>query len=189
LPLDLYYFIYFVIITILFVVYVKKTKLNLKERLSKRLVWGLILGLVFAVFMAINVLSRPETVRIYGHGLIWALLWRGLIYGAIDGLLLTVFPWIVTWRAFDAENRTVFQKIAISLLAWIFIIVATTSYHLGYSDFRSTKVFQANVGNTIMSVATLLSGNPIGTPIAHSALHITAVLHSPETELFLPPHK
>jgi hypothetical protein len=189
LPLDLYYLIYFGIITILFVIYVKKTKLNLKDRFSKRLVWGIVLGVIFAAIMIMNVLSRQETAKLFGPGLIWAIFWRGLIYGAIDGLFLTVFPWLVTWRSFDAENRHLFQKIAISFLAWIFILITSTSYHLGYSDFRSKKVFQANIGNTIMSLATILSANPIGTPIAHAALHISAVLHAPDTELFLPPHK
>ena len=73
-------------------------------------------------------------------------------------------------------------------LLWI-IAGALAGYHIGYSDFRSPKVIQANIGNTIMSVPTLLAANPIGTPIAHAALHISAVIHSPETELFLPPHR
>jgi hypothetical protein len=189
LPLDLYYLIYFGIITLFFFVYIKKTHFNLKERYSKRLIWGIVLGLIFAALMANNVLSRPETARFSGFFLVWALFWRGLIYGIIDGLFLTVFPWVVTWRAFSGDKKPLAKKVAISLLAWLFIIFTTTAYHLGYSDFRSKKVFQANIGNTIMSVPTLLSANPFGTPIAHAALHITAVLYSPETELFLPPHR
>jgi len=189
LPLDLYYLIYFGIITIFFFIYIKKTRFSVKERLSKRLIWGIVLGLLFAALMVKNVLSRPETAKLSGTFLVWAVFWRGLVYGTIDGLLLTVFPWIVTWRTFNAGKKSLTGKIAVSLLAWIFIVVTTTSYHLGYSDFRSKKVLQANIGNTIMSIPTLLSANPIGTPIAHAALHITSVLHSPKTELFLPPHR
>lgn len=47
----------------------------------------------------------------------------------------------------------------------------------------------ANIGKTTMSLSALLSANPIETPIAHAALHLTAVIPSPETELFLKPHK
>jgi hypothetical protein len=50
-------------------------------------------------------------------------------------------------------------------------------------------MIQANIGNTIMSVPTLVTANPVAAPIAHAALHVSAVLHSPETELFLPPHR
>lgn len=189
LPLDVYYLIYFGIITIFFTVYVKKTGLNLKSWFSKRLLWGIILGLMFSIIMIQNVLSRPATPKLEGTYFIWSIFWRGLVYGTIDGLLLTVFPWMVTWKAFKAEEKTLGKKIVIGLLSWVFIIVMTTIYHVGYSDFRSAKVSQANIGNTIMSVPTLLTANPIATPITHAALHISAVIHSPETELFLPPHR
>jgi hypothetical protein len=49
-------------------------------------------------------------------------------------------------------------------------------YHLGYSDFRSEKVRKA--GELVWSAPALLTLNPIGVPIAHAALHVTAVVHS-----------
>ena len=136
-----------------------------------------------------NVLSRPATAQFSGNYLAWEVFWHGLVYGAIDGLLLSAFPWIVTWRAFNAETQPLVKKIGIGTLVWIFIIVMTTAYHAGYEDFRSLKMIQANIGNTIMSVPTLIAANPVGTPITHAALHISAVIHSPQTELFLPPHR
>ena len=39
------------------------------------------------------------------------------------------------------------------------------------------------------SVPTLVTLNPIGAPITHAAMHVTAVLHSYETDVFLPPHR
>jgi hypothetical protein len=189
LPLDLYYFIYFGIIISFFIVYIKKTQLNLKEWFSRRLVWGILLGLIFGALMVQNVLSRPETEKFTGFYLAWLIFWRGLIYGAIDGFLLSVFPWIVTWRTFDVEKKPLGKRIAFGLLAWFFILVLTTAYHLGYSDFRSKKVIQPDIGNTIMSVPTLVSANPIGSPITHAIMHITALIHSPKTALFLPPHR
>jgi hypothetical protein len=189
LPFDLYYLIYFAIISVFFYFYITETNLDLKRWYSRRIWLGVILGLLFAVVMIMNVLSRPETIKLSGRVLSWEIFWRGLVYGLIDGLLLTVLPWIVTWRAFRVEEKPFAMKIVYGLLAWIFIIITTTTYHLGYSDFRSKKVIQANIGNTIMSVPTLLSANPVATPITHAALHISAVIHSPETELFLPPHR
>jgi len=188
LPVDLYYLVYFGAITVFFIIYIRKTRLNPKEWFSRRLIWGIVLGLIFSVVMVQNVLSRPETEKFTGAYLIWSVFWRGLVYGAIDGLLLSVFPWIVTWRAFNVETKPLGKKIAFGLLVWVFILVITSAYHVGYSDFRSKKVVQANIGNTIISVPTLLSANPLGSPITHAAMHIAAVLHSPKTELFLPPH-
>ena len=189
LPLDLYYLIYFGIITVFFTIYIQKTQLNLKEWFSRRWVLGILLGLVFGALMVQNVLSRPATEKFTGPYLVWLIFWRGLIYGAMDGLLLSVFPWMVTWRAFDVEKKPLGRKIAFALLAWLFILVLTTAYHLGYSDFRSRKIIQPNIGNTIISIPTLVSANPIGSPVAHAMMHIAAIIHSPRTELFLPPHR
>jgi hypothetical protein len=189
LPLDLYYLIYFAIIITFFKIYIKKTELNLKEWFSRRLAWGILLGLVFGALMVQNVLSRPATEKFTGSYLAWLIFWRGLVYGAIDGLLLSVFPWVVTWRAFDVSARPEARKIRFSLLALVFVLAITTAYHLGYSDFRSKKIIEPNIGNAIISIPTLASANPIGSPIAHATMHITAIIHSPKTELFLPPHR
>ena len=189
LPLDLYYLIYFGIIITFFCIYIRKTQLNPKEWFSRRLGWGVTFGLVSGVLMVKFILSMPATETSAGGYLIWLIFWRGLVYGAIDGLLLSSFPWVVTWRAFDVEKKPLRKKITFGLLAWFFILIVTTAYHLGYSDFRSKKIIQPNIGNTIISVPTLVSGNPVGSPITHMIMHITAIIHCPETELFLPPHR
>ena len=189
LSVDLYYLIYFGIILIFFSAYIRKTNLKIKEWVSKRLVWSVLLGVIFGVLMAQNVLSRPETDRFTGAYLAWLIFWRGMVYGVIDGLLLSSFPWIVTWRAFDVSKKSLGRKMAFGILTWLFILVVTTAYHLGYSDFRSKKIIQPNIGNTLISVPTLVTANPIGSPITHAIMHIAAVIHSPKTELFLPPHR
>lgn len=188
-PIDLYYLIYFIAVSTLFFVYTKQTNLNFGKFLSTNLAIGIVLGLIFAGIMAKNVFSRPETAQLTGSLLAWALLWRGLVYGVIDGLFLSVFPWIVTWRAFNVDRRPFIEKVGFSLLAWIFILIITTTYHAGYKDFRSKKLIQPNIGNTLISIPTLISGNPVAAPIAHAGMHISAVMYSPETDLFLPPHR
>jgi hypothetical protein len=126
LPLDLYYLIYFGMITTFFYIYIRKTQLKLKECFSRRLIWGILLGLIFGALMVQNVLSRPETKSFTGPYLVWLIFWRGLIYGAIDGFLLSSFPWIVTWRALEVERKPWNKKIASGLLCWLFILVLTT---------------------------------------------------------------
>jgi hypothetical protein len=189
LPVDLYYFVYFAVVIAFFCVYIKLTKLRVREWCSKRLIWGVLLGLAFGALMVQNVLSRPETEKLTGAYLAWSIFWRGAVYGTIDGLFLSSFPWTVTWRAFDANSKPLGKKIAFAVLAWVMILVVTTAYHLGYPDFRSRKILQPNLGLTIMSIPTLFSANPIGAPITHAIMHITATMHSPKTELFLPPHR
>ncbi len=189
LHVDLYYLIYFAIVTTFFTVYIKKTRLNVKEWIFKRMARGFLLGLIFGFVMMQNVLSRPETEQYSGLYLFWVIFWRGLVYGGMDGLLLSVFPWLVTWRAFNVEKKPLGEKIAFGFLAWLFILVVTTAYHSGYSDFRSKKIIQPNIGNTIISAPTLISASPIGSPITHAIMHISAIIHCPKTELFLPPHR
>ncbi len=189
LPVDLYYLIYFIAVVGLLSIYIRKTHLNLSEWVRRRAVWGVVLGLILGVFLAQNVLSRPATQQFTGAYLAWSIFWRGIVYGLVDGLLLTTFPWIVTWRAYDVERKSFGRKIGYGFLAWFFVIVITTAYHAGYADFRSGKLLQANIGNTIIFIPTVVTGNPIGSPLAHAIMHVTAVVHSPRTELFLPPHR
>jgi len=75
------------------------------------------------------------------------------------------------------------------VLAWIAVLLLTTTYHLGYADFRTHKIVQPNIGSTIMALPTLLAANPMASPISHIFLHTSAVIHSPHTGLFLPPHR
>jgi hypothetical protein len=80
-------------------------------------------------------------------------------------------------------------KIVVGIVALIASLVMTAVYHSGYSDFRSDKMAKPLAGDVMWSVPTLLTLNPIGAPIAHAGLHTSAVLHSYETDTFLPPHK
>src|SRR5690606_24358179 len=104
-------------------------------------------------------------------------------------LLLLAFPWTVTWRALRADAGGWRRKCGAGAAAWVAVLLVTTAYHLGYADFRSSKILQPNIGSTIGILPTLFTGNPIASPISHVLLHVAAVLHSPESDLFLPPHR
>ena len=189
LPVDVYYLIYFAAIAGFFALYARKTNLDLADWTSPRLVRGIILGFAVGIVMLMNVLSRPATERLTGGLLAWAVFWRGFVYGGVDGLLLFAFPWIVTWRAFNAESGGFRRKLGAGFFSWLMIVFVTTVYHLGYSDFRSEKIIQPNIGSTIMAVPTLVTANAVASPISHVIMHVAAVIHSPRTALFLPPHR
>ena len=77
----------------------------------------------------------------------------------------------------------------IGALALVVSLLFTAVYHVGYPDFRGSKVKRPLTGDVMWSVPTLVTLSPLGTPIAHIATHVTAVVHSYDTDLFLPPHK
>jgi len=58
------------------------------------------------------------------------------------------------------------------------------------SAFARLRMFLIGplIGNGVMSLATLLTINPIAAVGAHIAMHIAAVLHGIDTAVQLPPH-
>jgi hypothetical protein len=130
--------------------------------------------------------TRPEGVELAG-----ALLWRGVVYGAMDGLLLSVFPILVVFAAFAGTRlrRGWVGTMAVGAAALAASLAMTAVYHAGYSDFRSSKIAKPVAGDVAWSIPTLVTLNPIGAPIAHASMHSAAVLHSYETDTFLPPHR
>jgi hypothetical protein len=122
--------------------------------------------------------------------LIGAVAWRGVVYGLADGLLLSAFPILAVFAAF--ADRPLLErlrgKIEVGAMALLASLALTAVYHAGYSDFRSSKLSKPITGDAIWSIPTLATLNPIGAPIAHVGLHVSAVLHSYNTDTFLPPH-
>jgi len=188
-PVDLYYLVYFAGVIGFLAFYVRRTRLPVRAWAARRIAPALVLGVAGGLVLSRGVLMRPPTAPLHGAELAWALLWRGLLYGSVDGLLLIAFPWVVTWRALEAERGRGRRKLGAAVAAWTAILLVTTSYHMGYADFRSRRVVQPNIGATISAVPTLVAANPIAGTISHVFLHVTAVVHVPETDLFLPPHR
>jgi hypothetical protein len=189
---DLFYGIYAVSVATLFWAWTRSTGYDLVAAVKRRWLVALLLGLAVAGVMAVTVLrtenatSRPDDLQ-----LVAAVAWRGIVYGITDGLLLSVFPILVVFAAFTATSLDgrFSGKVAIGAIALAMSLAMTAVYHAGYSDFRSEKMRKPLTGDVIWSVPTLLTLNPIGSPIAHAGLHTSAVLHSYETDTFLPPHE
>jgi hypothetical protein len=191
LPKDLYYGIYGVLVLAFLFAWTRATDQHLHEMLARRWRLAVLLGLFCGALLAFIVLQQDATTRPAGIALAGAVLWRGLFYGAIDGLLLSSFPILAVFAAFKGTQLDKHKrgKFAIGVLALAASMAMTATYHLGYSDFRSAKLRSPLAGDVVWSTPTLLTLNPIGAPIAHMTLHTTAVLHSYHTDLFLPPHR
>ena len=188
---DLYYGIYMAAVAWLFVAWARDTGQPLREMLARRWRLALALGIVFAGASAAIALSNDGTSHPGGVQYAGAILWRGILYGTADGLLLSAFPILVVFAALRDSKLRQHRRgvIAVGALAMLASLTITATYHLGYSDFRSSKLRKPVAGDLIWSVPTLATLNPIGAPMAHVGLHVAAVTHSYHTDLFLPPHR
>jgi len=189
---DLFYGLYAAVVIALFAVWSRSTGYDLIAAAKRRWLAALLLGLACAGVLVAMVLRTEEaTTRPDGLELVAAVAWRGVVYGIADGLLLSVFPILVVFAALAGTrlDRRRSGKIAIGAIALVASLAMTGIYHAGYSDFRSEKMRKPLAGDAIWSVPTLITLNPIGSPIAHVGLHTSAVLHSYETDTFLPPHR
>ena len=178
---DLFYGLYALAVIALFVLWSRSTGYDLVAAAKRRWLAALVLGLaVAAVMVAIVLRTEDATARPDGIELIGAVAWRGILYGITDGLLLSVFPILVVFAALAGTrlNRSLLGKGAMGAIALVASLAMTTVYHAGYSDFRSEKMQKPLTGDVIWSVPTLVTLNPIGSPIAHAGLHTSAVLHS-----------
>jgi hypothetical protein len=188
---DVYYGLYGLATVGLFSGWMANTGQSLGELVRRRWRLALALGFIFAaISVAIVLKSEDSTPHPDGAEFIGAIIWRGLFYGAVDGLLLSAFPILVVFAAFAGSSlrQTRMGTVGVGALALAASLLITATYHLGYSDFRSSKVRKPLTGDLVWSVPTLATLNPIGAPIAHAGLHVAAVTHSYETDTFLPPH-
>jgi len=189
---DLFYGLYALAVVGLFALWSRSTGYDLVAAAKRHWLAALLLGLAAAGLLAAMVVRTDDaTARPDGVALVGAVAWRGILYGVTDGLLLSVFPILVVFAALAGTrlNRRFAGKVVIGIVALIASLAMTAVYHSGYSDFRSDKMAKPLTGDVIWSVPTLLTLNPIGAPIAHAGLHTSAVLHSYETDTFLPPHR
>jgi hypothetical protein len=190
---DAYYAIYVAAVAGLFVAWARDTGQSLREMVARR--WRLAVGLgaAFAALSALIAVGASDaSPHPGGVEFVAALVWRGVVYGAADGLLLSAFPILLVFAALrdSGLRRRAGGVVAVGGVAIVASLAMTAVYHLGYGDFRSGEqpVRKPMTGDLVWSVPTLATLNPIGAPMAHVGLHVGAVVHDYDTELFLPPH-
>lgn len=169
--------------------FVRAEQLDVAALLARNWVWGLPATVVVSFILVRNVLSQPASPRSKGARLVFELLWFGLVYGAIDGLFLSVFPVLLVWRSFPALGATTLGTVGAGLLALVTSAIVTVAYHIGYPEFQNVaQIRLAIFGNAIITLGYLLSLNPIASFGSHAIMHMTAVWHGGERTAQLPPH-
>ena len=165
------------------------------EFLNHQWLWGLVgaiaAGLVLIASFMRGRRSQPQMFepapKPRGLRLVGALLWEGLVYGVAEGLLLSVLPVLISWQALSSLHWTEsWYGVVISGVIALAISVAVIAiHHLGYREFRGRKLPFAVAGCLPLSLAYLLTMNPLAAAVGHSILHTGAVLVGTE----LPPHQ
>jgi len=185
---DLYYAVYFAAVAIFLTTYVQATRLDVRALLTRNWRWSLGLGLIASAVLVVAVLNREDaTPHPEGLYFVFEIAWRGALYGAVDGLLLTAFPLAVALSLFGGRLDTLIRKVGYAAVTLGLVWIITATYHLGYEQFRDDGVGGPETGNTIISVPAIVSANPIGAVLAHTVMHVAAVTHAYVTDLYLPP--
>jgi hypothetical protein len=175
---------------VFFVAFLNWSEIDLVSEFRQGWVWGVVGAGVVGVFVTKNVLAQPSYPRREGPALWVELLWFGVVYGVVDALLLSVIPVLAMWQSLDSVGWTkswpglVVTGVS-ALLASIFV---TTAYHLGYPEFRGPEIRSPVIGNGMMTLAYVITGNPFSAVLSHVAMHMAAVVHGLETTVQLPPH-
>jgi hypothetical protein len=188
---DVYYALYGASVIGYVALWSRATDQSWRRLLSRRLALAIGLGVAAAALLVLIVYRTEDaTQRPGGIDFAAAIAWRGVFYGAVDGLFLSAFPILAVFAAFAGTRirRRKAGTVMIALIALTASLAMTAVYHAGYSEFRGEKLRKPVAGDVIWSAPTLLTLNPVGAPIAHVALHTAAVVHSYETDTFLPPH-
>jgi hypothetical protein len=186
---DVYYGVYALTTIALFSAWLRSSGKTFAASVRHRLPLALALGGLGAALTSFAVLRVEDpTPHPDGFEFAVAVVWRGVVYGLVDGLLLAALPVLIVYAALDPGRRRLLGKLAVGVAAVAASFAMTTAYHAGYPEFRDGGLAKPLTGNVAWSLPTVLSANPIASPIAHAGLHVTAVVESYETDVFLPPH-
>lgn len=185
---DVFYLVYFAVTIALIAGYVRLEHVAAAELFRVRARRSLGIGVVLAGFLVFNVLhGESATARPHGAYFVFELLWRGVGYGLVDTLLLTVFPCLVAYTLLRGNVDGLTGKLRLTALALPLVMIVTATYHVGYPQFRQDGVGKPAIGNVLISIPTFATANPIGSVVAHASQHVAGVTHSYESRVFNPP--
>jgi hypothetical protein len=179
------------VVSLLAAAYASWANVKVGEVVRRHWLAGVVGGAIIAFVVAFSVINTQDaSAREHGLTFVWQIVWLGVAYGAADAMLLNVLPVYAAWQASSelGHTKTWRGKIVTGVVALLASLAVTVMYHAGYAEFRGTDMGQPVLGNTLISVAYVLSGNPITAFAGHIAMHIAAVVHGISSTAVLPPH-
>jgi hypothetical protein len=186
---DVYYLGYFTVAVAFFAAFVTMHAAALRPLWAEHLWQSLLIGALAGAALALGIFNQAATPHPDGWRFGFQILWRGLIYGSVDALTLYVFPAAVAYLLMRGNRKGVRRRAAFAGLAVALSLLVTTTYHLGYSEFRGDTLRSPELGALVANVPTALTGNPLGAVLAHGTMHVSAVIHQSEggAQHMLPP--
>ncbi len=185
---DVFYLVYFAVTIALVATYVRVEQVDVAAIFRGRWRWSLGLGVVLAGLLVFNVFKTEDaTARPHGAYFFFELLWRGVGYGLIDTLLLTIFPCFVAYKILHGRVDGLKGKLRFTALTLPLVLVITATYHWGYPQYREEGLSRPETGNALISIPTFATANPVGSVVAHVSQHVAAVTHAYESRIFNPP--
>ncbi|MBD3406722.1 MAG: hypothetical protein GF411_11460 [Candidatus Lokiarchaeota archaeon] len=192
LELERKYFLipYVLIMSVFLYFFFSLNNISFLNLIIENWIYGIVVGVIVGGFLVKTVRNQPKSQTNTGSKLIGQLLWFGVIYGIIDSLVLNVVPVVIIWKSFEMVGFTSLWWGTVIALVTSFAasIFATLLYHIGYQEFRNKSMAFVLIGNSLITIAYLISLNPLGAILSHTIMHIAAVYQGPETTLQLPPH-
>lgn len=177
---DLYYLGYFTITTAWIAAFVSRYREQLSDLWALNLRWSLVVGALGGLAVVAVVLSSAGTEHPDGWRWWFEIAWRGVVYGSVDVLGLFVFPAAVAYLVMQGDRSGAIRKVAYAALLLALSLLVSSSYHLGYAEYRDADLRSPLIGTVMADASAVLTGNPVGAALTHVPAHVAAVVHQYE---------
>jgi hypothetical protein len=177
---DLYYLGYFTLAVAFFAAFVATHASALRPLWVQHLWQSLLVGALAGAALAIGIFNQVATPHPDGWHYGFHIVWRGLVYGSVDALTLYVLPAAVAFLLMRGNRQGIRRKAGFAGLALVLSLLVTTTYHLGYSEYRGETMRNPEIGAVVANIPTALTGNPLGAVAAHATMHVASVVHQDE---------
>jgi hypothetical protein len=141
--------------------------------------WGLLGAAVTSAAMLVFARRLPRRSR--QRDISALVVWEGLVYGISEGLLLSVLPVAITWQLGRSFGWAAGVGAVVALVVSAAVIAI---HHLGYREFRNRMMRYPVILCGVLSIAYLLTANPIAPLVGHVVFHVAMLNQGME----LPPH-
>ncbi len=169
--------------------FVRSERISPRVQLTRFWRLGVIVGVALGVVLIRQVFSQPGSASPRGPALAGSLTWYGVVYGVVDTLLLSVVPVLSLYGSRSAEElQRAGGRLRWGLVAVLGSALVTAMYHAGFAEFRGPQLVQPVIGNTLITLAYLLTGSPLAALVSHVLMHMAAVVHGMAFTAQLPPH-
>jgi hypothetical protein len=153
--------------------------------LATRWIWGVVGAPFGAAFMAFGMTRLPVVQSLRGRKLAFTLGWEAVVYGVCEGVLLSALPAFMTWQLVHSLGWSgpggLVARWSLPVAASIVVVVV---HHLGYWEYRNRLLVPISGGCGLLTVAYLVTANPVTAALGHVIAHTSALLHGAD----LPPH-